>query len=293
MNRKDQQESQLWDRLERLVLEWQSLDAGDDAVRQRLNLEISEAMLTVLPPKYMDALGVFWIQDMGKYDPAKGSFRSFTISRLNFRMEDVRYQDQGMRRVLKPNDDGEMKPTWEGDQSLDESRDSDHPRTSEELLEDQNAVTAQEVLEIQEYGMNIISLILTLPQRLGRQANNEARVNYFRMFFTDGAVQALHTIGTSFCCAHERDLFRTMKLPFLDFFLEKTCRTLREIMKTDLKDYGAMVPERPMEKPKQPLPNDVYLQYMKTQEGVQLKSPSTITNQRKAYQAFIEENLMC
>ena len=84
-----------------------------------------------------------------------------------------------------------------------------------------------------------------------------------------------------------------MKLPFLDFFMEKTCRTLLEVTGTNLKDYGLMVPDRPMEKPKQPLPNDVYLWYMNTQEDAQLKSLSTITNQRKAYQAFVEENLMC
>lgn len=294
MNKKDQQESQLWDRLESLVLEWQSLDTGDDAVRQRLNLEISEIMLAVLSPRYMDALGVFWLQDMGKYNPQKGNFRSFVVSRLTLRKKDlVRKEELTQHKEMVSDGFGGKKSQWANHVSLDAPVSEDSTTTSGDMRQDENAVTAQEKMESEEYGMRIISLILTLPQRLNRQANNESRISYFRMFFTDGAVKAIHNIGTSFFCAHERDLFRAMKLPFLDFFMEKTCRTLLEVTGTNLKDYGLMVPDRPMEKPKQPLPNDVYLWYMNTQEDAQLKSLSTITNQRKAYQAFVEENLMC
>ena len=43
--------------------------------------------------------------------------------------------------------------------------------------------------------------------------------------------------------------------------------------------------------PDQPLPNDVYMQYLNTVEGMELKSASTITNQRMAYRTFLKENL--
>ena len=45
-----------------------------------------------------------------------------------------------------------------------------------------------------------------------------------------------------------------------------------------------------MAQPGQPLPNDVYLQYLRRQ-GYPLRSASTISNQRDAYRAFIRENL--
>ena len=137
----------------------------------------------------------------------------------------------------------------------------------------------------------LISLILVLPERLNGQARNQTRINYFRMFFTDSMVDILHTEGEMIRISHERDLFDAMNLSFLDFFMEEPCRTAREIIRTNLKLYGQMVKGRPMNTPEQPLPNDVYMQYMQDVEGTKLKSASAITNQRMAYRAFLEENL--
>ena len=140
-------------------------------------------------------------------------------------------------------------------------------------------------------GFSALPLILLLPQRLTGQANNANRINYYRMFFTDGTVAALFSVGDRPYRTHERDLFAAMKLPFLDFFLEDVCRSVDAILSSDLKAYGRMVEGRPMEPPGQPLPNDVYLEYLNAKEEAGVKSASAISNQRAAYYKFLKENL--
>ncbi len=279
------QEAQLWERLERLVAEWRTLNPDNDAVRRHLNLEITETMLTLFPKQEdLEALGIFWIQDMEKYNPEKGSFRSFVTTRLKLRKEDMRYQDSGAHReTVKEN--GKKHQRWVSDISLDVQMDTENDRT---LLDQQMSPdgNGEELLEAEDRVRELIAAILLLPQLLNQRANNPARINYYRLFFTDDTVSVIHNIGEKPYVSHERDLFRAMKLPFLDFFLERNCRTVQEILRTDLKYYGQMVLGRPMEQPNQPLPNDVYIQYLNTQENAMLKSPSTITNQRNAYCEF-------
>lgn len=290
MKKENQRDSLPWEKLEHLVAEWKTLDADNGAVRQRLNLEITETMLTLFPePKDLEALGVFWLQDMEKYDPERGSFRNFVTKRLKLRKEDMKLQDSGAHRGTVE-EYGEKRQRWIRSISLDVQTDEEDSQT---LLDQQPSPQSGsgELLEAEDWVWELITAILRLPQLLNRQANNAARINYYRMFFTDGTVAAIHSVGEEPYISHERDLFRAMKLPFLDFFLEHDCRTVKEILGTDLKSYGQMVPGRAMEQPSQPLPNDVYMQYLNDREKIELKSPSTITNQRNAYRAFLKEVL--
>lgn len=279
--------------MESLVTTWKALAPGDDAVRQHVNLEITETMLALFPKSQdLDALGMFWIQDLGKYDPTLGSFQTFVTARLKLRKADMKYQDSGAHRVTVE-ENGSKCQRWIGSVSLDSRTDEEEGRTEMDRYMTPQALqdNGEEWLELEDRVGQLIAAILRLPQLLDRQANNEARINYYRMFFTDGMVNLMHSTGEKLDISHERDLFRAMKIPFLDFFLERNCRTVREILGTDLKDYGEMVPGRSMEKPKQPLPNDIYMQYLNNREQMNLKSPSTITNQRNAYRAFFKEVL--
>jgi len=290
LKKENQRDSLLWEKLECLVAEWKTLDADNDAVRQRLNLEITETMLTLFPkPEDLEALGVFWLADMEKYDPGRGSFRNFVTNRLKLRKEDMKLQDSGAHRgTVKEN--GEKRQRWIPNISLDVQTDAEDSRTPQDQQPSPQG-DGEELLEVEDLVRELVTAILLLPQLLNRQDNNTARINYYRMFFTDGTVAALHSVGEEPYIPHERDLFRAMKLPFLDFFLEHDCRTVKEILGTDLKSYGQMVPGRPMKQPGQPLPNDIYMQYLNTREKAELKSPSTITNQRNSYRAFLKETL--
>ena len=76
MKMNDGDEQALWEKLERLVLQWRGLDADSAAARMSLNFAMTETLLTLFPqPEALDALGAFWERDLDKYDPEKGSFR--------------------------------------------------------------------------------------------------------------------------------------------------------------------------------------------------------------------------
>ncbi|MBE5708298.1 MAG: hypothetical protein EGR51_00125 [Oscillibacter sp.] len=286
---RQRRDADLWEKLESMAREWCGTDPENASARKRLNTAISEILMELFcHSEAMEALGIFWERDMGKYDPQMGSFRSFATSRLKLRKKDMEKEDFGFRRETD-GESGEKK--WVRNASLDTPAGDD----GEGTLADQQAAPegdgGQESLEAESTVQQLLTLILQLPERLTGQAKNPARVNYYRMFFTDGTVAALHAVGAQPYRTHERDLFRAMKLPFLDFFMERPCRTVPTIMETDLKRYGEIVEGRPMEHPGQPLPNDVYVTYLGNAEGLEVKSPSTITNQRTAYRAFLKENL--
>lgn len=282
MRREDQEA--LWSKLERLCLIWRDLDPADSAVRTSLNFELTSVLMELFPGEdALEALGAFWLMDINKYDPQKGSFRGFVKARLKLRKEDIDRED-GIKPKGGQKDERRVE-------SLDASIGKDQEETRISRLEDETAVSGQGELEAEERVRELIALILLLPQRLSGKANNPNRVNYFRMFFTDGSVAVLFDSVKRPYLAHERDLFAAMKLPFLDFFMKDTCRSVEDILRSDLKEYGRMVKGQPMTVPRQPLPNDVYVEYLNTQEGMELKSVSVVSNQRKAYVGFLKENL--
>ena len=293
MRIKAKNNSELWNKLEQLHLEWRRMNSSYDidSAQMSLNLEITETFFALFPDQGVwETFGEFWMSDIDKYDPEKGNFQSYLLTRLKFREQDMRHKDQGERREVYE-EDGRKYRRWVQNISLDAPIDEEGSETLEDTLADTSGLNGQELLEAEERIRELISLILVLPERLNGQARNQTRINYFRMFFTDSMVDILHTEGEMIRISHERDLFDAMNLSFLDFFMEAPCRTAREIIRTNLKLYGQMVKGRPMNTPEQPLPNDVYMQYMQEVEGTKLKSASAITNQRMAYRAFLEENL--
>lgn len=284
----------LWERLEALVIQWKALGEGDDAVRLKLNVEMSEILGKLYPwhnAKWAN-IGAFWRADMPKFDPAEGTFRSFMEARLELRKQDAERKESGMHRKTVI-ENGEKVQKWVQDESLNAPASPDGEDTREKIdeLSDSAAPSPQARVDAREMAGALISLILDLPTKLRGQANNPARVRYYRMFFTDEATDVIARGGGAFFLRHERDLFRAMYLAFLDFFMDASCRTVAAVERAHLKPYGEMVPGRPMEEATQPLPIDVYTQYLRT-EGVELRSDATISNQRDAYRTFKRENLL-
>ena len=284
----------LWERLEALVIQWKALGEGDDAVRLKLNVEMSEILGKLYPwdnAKWAN-IGAFWRADMPKFDPAEGTFRSFMEARLELRKQDAKRKESGMHRKTVI-ENGEKVQKWVQDESLNAPASPDGEDTREKIdeLSDSAAPSPQARVDAREMAGALISLILDLPTKLRGQANNPARVRYYRMFFTDEATDIIARGGGAFFLRHERDLFRAMYLAFLDFFMDAPCRTVAAVERAHLKPYGEMVPGRPMEEATQPLPIDVYTQYLRT-EGVELRSDATISNQRDAYRTFKRENLL-
>lgn len=139
--------------------------------------------------------------------------------------------------------------------------------------------------------VSLLSLILTLPERLKGKANNPKKITYYRMFFTDGVVAAVHDIPTrndlGRYARHERDLFRAFQIRFLDFFMQKRCRTIADVADCEVKCYGELVAGTLMEHPGHPLPNGVYREYLNRCEGYDIAADASVSNQRKEYSQFL------
>ena len=103
----------LWERLEALVIQWKALGEGDDAVRLKLNVEMSEILGKLHPwdnAKWAN-IGAFWRADMPKFDPAEGTFRSFMEARLELRKQDAKRKESGMHRKTVI-ENGEKVQKW-------------------------------------------------------------------------------------------------------------------------------------------------------------------------------------
>jgi len=81
-----------------------------------------------------------------------------------------------------------------------------------------------------------------------------------------------------------------MRLPFLDYVLTDVCRRAEEIMHSDLKPYGELVPGAEMTFVRQPLPLDVYSEYLDRVEQYRA-GMTAISQQRTAYRTFMKEHL--
>ena len=75
----------LWERLEALVIQWKALGEGDDAVRLKLNVEIGQTLMALLPPNSEDweCLSDLWEAIQKNFDPSKGSLKNFCKANLN------------------------------------------------------------------------------------------------------------------------------------------------------------------------------------------------------------------
>jgi len=282
-----------WDEIDALVWKWCDMPSeGNQAAKKKLENDIFLAVLDrhdASDPQ-LSALGEFFEQDWPKFRPddpdAPGhrrSFRTFYQARIKLRAVDVWMEDHGAHV---------KEGGTEYDLSLDGAfpNEDDSGKRAWEYPIDHGAQDALEDTFADERALACIALILELPHRLRGKANNPVRISFFKLFFTDGVVAYLHRNGGKVFLSHERDLFRAMRLPFLDYVLTDVCRRAEEIMHSDLKPYGELVPGAEMTFVRQPLPLDVYSEYLDRVEQYRA-GMTAISQQRTAYRTFMKEHL--
>lgn len=281
------------ERLNRLGVEWYNTpDEGNEAVKAGLQNQIFLLAMELFP-RQKDALGLFFLADWtgraqdgetgeqpakARFDPSKGPLYEYMKYRLERRMTDLWKKDNKGVSRRAPLDaplgadggEGAWADIIPGDADVDDRQ-----------------------LNFQEAVMELMLLMLRLKDNLKGQAGNSTRINYFRLFFTDGMVNVIHTdSGPALFARRERDLFQVIKVSFLDFFMSRPCRDVAAIAYAGLKPYGQMVEKRPMTPPKQPLPNDVYTTYLKQVEHRSV-TESAVSRQRATYLKFFREHLQC
>lgn len=281
------------ERLNRLGEKWYNMPKqGNEAVRLKLYEEIFFLAYYKLFPKQRDAWGLFFEMDWSKYDPKQGDLYGFMNYRLKKRMEDLDKQDSdGVWMEEVDAVTGKTRRVKMGHDSLNKPVGENGSTTLEETIFGGSDVDDSELL-IDERVLELMTLMLNLKDRLSSKASNPAKINYYRLFFTDGVVDAIHRQGTKTFACRERDLFRAMKEIFLNYFMKSPCSCVEDVLRTGLKPYGQMVEGRPMEPPGHPLPNDVYTTYLGQVEHY-TAGESAVSQQRTAYRTFMREQLQC
>ena len=281
------------EKLNQLGETWYNMpEQGNEAARLAL-LEKIFGLVYELFPKREDIIAQFFISDWPKFDPNKGTLYDFFHYRLKNRKKDADKQDfdgawteehdeiSGKKQRVKKRhtsldipvgDDGgtSLKDGFLGAINVDDSR-----------------------LIINEAVLELMTLMLDLKSRLGGKAGNPVRINYFRLFFTDGVVDAIQDCQVVNAFGRrERDLFRVIKETFLNYFMCSPCSSVEDILSTDLKLHGQMVEGQPMEPAERPLQLDVYTTYLEQVEHYTVKE-SAVSQQRTAYKAFMKAQFLC
>lgn len=287
----------LREELDRLGLEWYHCPPEDDAVRKSLEWKIFENVYALFQPPeghpdhqiITEAISVIYQKDMLRFDPAKNaSLSAFIGGRVKRRGIDIDREDRGLKREEAEDPvTGEKKARWV-DPFVRAAEEDDPLEAVSTGLRDR----PEAGVELDATAAVLIKAMLQMPFFLNGQANNSTRHNYFRLFFTEGVVSAIHCAETEASFTrHERDLFQAMKVEFLDFFMARQCRDVPAIRSSALKPYGSLVDNKPMdEEPPQPLPYDVYISYLDRVEGYRA-TPSSISPKKQAYKQFLKRVL--
>lgn len=142
------------------------------------------------------------------------------------------------------------------------------------------------------YLAELTAMILNFSERHKDKTDNKERRMWYRLFYTENMTLAAQT--TELSLHHERDIFTAMKLPYLDYYMSKVCRTIHTLSHTPLKPYEEVVLARKgkTKETKLPLPADVSLSYLQICENISV-GESARSNQMKGYKEEIKAMLRC
>lgn len=253
-------------RLDELARDWKTTPADGNEAR----LSAIQAELGILACELYyteashDAFQDAFVEAYSKYDPEKGPFSHYFSLLLNRRKKDAK------RRRGHDSLDAPLSTDEETEQTLGDTLPA-------------KAGGPEDVLLAEAVFAELTSMVLNFSENhTGRQAN-ETRRMWYKIFFTEDVTHAYKTQTYAF--SHERDIFRAMLLPYLDYYMAAQCRAGNQVSFTPLKPYGEVVPGRRGETGETPvpLPADVSLAWLR-HEGVQAGA-SARSNQRRSYEA--------
>lgn len=272
-----------WDALDREAAEWFATpQEGNEEWRKAEEVRLLNEIVKLVPPYFLDGLTVFWEMDWPKFDATLGPLSKFVRTRLKRCAQAVGREDRNERRVqVEDQAAGKPKVVWM-------SR-ADSLNATTEFGERGDTIADPRARRPQEdifSGMLLLATAVQLRQRLSDLPGKQSR--YFPLFLTGDVTDQAQRDALPGVDRHdELQLFSALHLPFLDFFMLRVCRTLKELACTSLKPYGTFVEGKEMETPL-PLPNAVYIAYLSEEEHDPVSS-SAISRQHEAYRAFVRD----
>ena len=281
MSKRDMMRKEKEARFDEVARLWKTEAAENEAVREALRNELFALGFELYDDRSDAFVTTFVNFFQTKYDPQRGDASHYFSRAMSRRKHDDKNK--------KPRETG-LETNAEEDKTMENAG---LVRAEVEAWENGGSVEAG--VDADDTLVSLLSLILTLPERLKGKANNPKKVTYYRMFFTDGVVAAVHDMPKRSelgrYTRHERDLFQAFQIRFLDFFMREHCRNIADIADCEVKCYGELVPGAPMEHPGHPLPNDVYRKYLNSYEGYDIASDASVSNQRTEYKRFLRAGL--
>lgn len=259
--------------------EYARTPAEDEQRRQELKAHIMSLYFELFDRKYNYEMCVVTAlkEVLDKYDAEKGPITNYARMLLSGRRGDAyRYNKR-------------HSPDMFSDNRLENpiGDDADGGMTLEETLPaDESTFVEDPVLD--NIGTNdLMGKIIQLVTHLEGRANNPERRNWFRLFFTEGVTCSIKKEGQTF--SQEREIFETIKQPYLDFYMSDVCRTQKKLYQTPLRMYGEIVPGQDCSKePPLPFHADISLAYLEQCEGKKVGN-STRSNQYIPYKQLIEK----
>lgn len=283
-------------RLNEIALRWKSIQtAGNEAVISALKNEL-------------------WILSFELFDPtvenfrAKGPDKDRELQRASMVFLDIfeeacaKYKpDEGLftnylsylfkrRKVNAYRKDGVSAPEGE---SVNKEKEGENGETI--AGPEPTAPTSDEPEEnavFDSYLAELTAMILNFSKRHKGKANNKERRMWYQLFYTENMTMAVQIEKLSL--RHERDIFAAMKLPYLDYYMSKICRTIDALANTPLKPYEEVVPAQKGKtaETKLPLPADVSLAYLRICENISVEK-NTRSRQLTNYKDEIKAMLQC
>ena len=272
------------DKLDSLVLKWSALPKeGNEAQRARLKNEIFILTYELYKNNSQyscDTFDKFWdvfYTALKKFDAEKGKFTHYLNTVLS-----MRKNDQYKKETVKKN----TEVSWDDFNSSEQGDDENSSGEDRAMFKVVPLDSTTENVVMEDSLIELTALVLNFSERHTGRANNEDRKRWYRIFYTEDMTMAFKSCSFSCIYKHERDVFSSMHLDYLDYYMGKVCRTISQLSRTPLKTFGEVIPnynkeDKALQLPL-PLPAGVSMAYFHVKDSAR-------SNQLKFYREELKK----
>lgn len=177
-----------------------------------------------------------------------------------------------------------------------EKKHADVTKSLEQMEENSSSIEVQVFMEsdfeLKQFSASCISEILLSIAKLFEHGygkkNNRVREKYYKLFVTEMVTRVIKEMGME-----EDDISYKNKIKdginenFMDFFMSKVCRNIKEIRDTNLTTYKQIGEPKKEGEIEYPFEACVYMNYLQKIEGKK-SSPEIISQNKKYYGEILE-----
>ena len=307
----DKTRAEVLEKLDKLGLEWyEAVCAGNEDEKKNLspaifNLIIKKARAInknwkTQSDNFLGAVSLFYCNDLRKYNPnykgKKISFSKFVRVMISYRIKDNHNIENGIKKLREKQEDGtevtKIRTMISIEQNEEEHEKEGTGGETYDRINASNRMKDPALIMYEDAGICLlISLFITIPENLQGKRNNESKRTYYRLFGTEHITGAIRLSPDNMeIKKNERDILSALKSSFLNYYMVKTCKTIREIENCPMKLRKEVEKNSTDEREVDfPFSNKLYIAYLDRIENRQVVD-STISNQKKDYYEDLLKN---